>query len=70
MGLQVIGVGYVCVYSGWHVCARAGGLYESVVLEGVEEGGGEGEVDNGSLGLVGLYVLSFANFREACKMKV
>ena len=70
MGLRVVGVGYVCLYSGWHVCARAGGLHESVVREGVEEGGGEGEVEDGSWGLVSLYVLSFGFSREACKIEV
>ena len=48
MGLRVVGVGYVCLYSRWHVCARAGGLHESVVREGVEEGDGEGEVEDDS----------------------
>ena len=70
MGLRVVGVGYVRLYSGWHVCARAGGLHESVIREGVEEGDGEGEVEDGSSGLVSLYVLSFGSSREACKIEV
>ena len=70
MGLRVVCLGYVCLYSGWHVCARAGGLHESVVREGVEEGDGEGEVEDGSWRLVRLYVLSFTSSRGVCMTEV
>ena len=39
----------------WHVCARPRGVYESVIWKGVEEGNGEGEVEDGSWHLVESY---------------
>ena len=70
VGLRVVGVEYVCLYPGWHVCARAGGLHESVVREGVEEGDGEGEVEDGSWRLVRFCVSSFASSGKAFKIEV
>lgn len=52
LGVWIVGVGYVRIYFLWHVCARPRGLHESIVWEGVEEGDGEGEVEDGSWGLV------------------
>ena len=68
MGLRVVDVGYVCLCFGWHVCARAGGLHESVVREGVEEGDGEGEVEDDSWRLV-IHTSIFASSWEACKIE-
>ena len=61
VGVRGTGTGNVCLYPLRHVCARLGGLHESVVWEGVEEGEGEGEVEDGSWLLVRLYISNLAS---------
>ena len=68
MGLWPVGVGNVRLYPVWYLGARSRGLHESSVWEGVDEGDGEGEVEDGSRHMVNScrYVLKPCVFFGTC----